>query len=154
MPPEIYKTSHRPGLNKLKRILLVDDQAHVLRVIKLSLDRNGFEVDTALSGDTALAMLKSAGAHASDNRHYDVLITDADMPGMNGMALCESVYREFSHGSPLMFIVGEDGDTSLSEWAGKHRGTELLEKPISLGWLVSRLDEHFGHYDKQVATGR
>ena len=80
MPPEIYKTSHRPGLNKLKRILLVDDQAHVLRVIKLSLDRNGFEVDTALSGDTALAMLKSAGAHASDNRHYDCLLYTSPSP--------------------------------------------------------------------------
>lgn len=127
----------------------------MLRVIKLSLDRNGFEVDTALSGDTALTMLKTSGdVRANNSCPYDVLIADADMPGMNGMDLCEAVHREFPDNPPLMFIVGEDGDKSLSDWVANHRGTELLEKPISLRWLVSRLNEYFGRYDKQAAVGR
>lgn len=127
----------------------------MLRVIKLSLDRNGFDVDTALSGDTALAMLKTASdTRTPNNFPYDVVIVSADMPGMNGKELCESTHRDFADDAPLMFIVGDDKDKSLSEWAIPYRATEVLEKPMSLRWLVSRLNDHFGRYDKQAAVAR
>jgi len=77
----------------LNRILLVDDQAHVLRVIKLSLDRNGFEVDTALSAEIALDMLQQG---AFESNPYDVVITDMDMPVMDGRELADCINRRFN----------------------------------------------------------
>ena len=124
----------------MKRILLVDDQAHVLRVIKLSLDRNGFEVDTALSGEIALKMLREA--------NYNVVITDIDMPILNGQELCEAIQREFVEDAPLCMLVVADGDEISDEWLASIDRTELVEKPMSLRWLVSRLNEYFGHFGK------
>lgn len=133
----------------LKRILLVDDQAHVLRVIKLSLDRNGFEVDTALSAEIALEMLQQGRLDANP---YDVVITDMDMPVMDGQQLADCINRRFEVQAPLIFLVGEESDQQLAVWAESQASTEIVEKPISLRWLVSRLNGYFGHYDT-VATG-
>ena len=123
----------------MKRILLVDDQAHVLRVIKLSLDRQGFEVDTALSGDIAVAMLKSGAGRACQ---YDVLIVDADMPGMNGMQLCEAVQRDLHAFLPLMFVAARSNDYPVSEWAKRFKFAECIAKPMSLQQLIPRLESH------------
>ena len=132
----------------LKRILLVDDQAHVLRVIKLSLDRNGFEVDTALSAEIALEMLQQGALEVNP---YDVVITDMDMPVMDGQQLADCINRNFETDAPLIFLVGEDSDQQLAEWAEKQASTEIVEKPMSLRWLVSRLNGYFGHYDTATA---
>jgi len=132
----------------LNRILLVDDQAHVLRVIKLSLDRNGFEVDTALSAEIALDMLQQGKL---DTNPYDVVITDMDMPVMDGQQLANCINRRFEGQAPLIFLVGEESDQQLAEWAESQTSTEIVEKPMSLRWLVSRLNGYFGHYDSAVA---
>ncbi|NNL50134.1 MAG: DNA-binding response regulator, partial [Woeseiaceae bacterium] len=44
----------------MKKILLVDDQAHVIRVVKLGLEDGGYEVDTAANGSECLVKLCSA----------------------------------------------------------------------------------------------
>lgn len=128
----------------MKSILLVDDQAHVLRVVKLSLDRNGFEVDTALGGSVALQMMQE--------RSYDVVITASDMPSMTGKQLCESIQRDFSQALPLVFVLINDDSAQETVWSNPMPMTELVEKPMSLRWLVARLNEYFGHYDR-VANG-
>lgn len=124
----------------MKKILLVDDQAHVLRVIKLSLDRNGYEVDTALTGEIALRMMAES--------HYDVLIADSSMPTMSGTQLCEAVYRDFDERLPLMFVVADEIDKDLVNWTRDYPSVEFLEKPMSLRWLVARLNEFFGCYEQ------
>lgn len=126
----------------MKKILLVDDQAHVLRVIKLSLDRNGYEVDTALNGEIALRMMNET--------EYDVLIADCDMPGMNGLELCEAVHREFDQAAPLIFLSAPEMSSDLTSWTARFPHTEFLEKPMSLRWLVARLNEFFGCYQQQL----
>ena len=128
----------------MKSILLVDDQAHVLRVVKLSLDRNGFEVDTALGGNIALQMMLE--------RPYDVVITASDMPSMTGRQLCESIQRDFSEALPLIFVLVNDDTDQEALWSNSMQMTELVEKPMSLRWLVARLNEYFGHYDR-VSNG-
>jgi len=136
------------------RILLIDDQAHVLRVIKLSLDRNGFDVDTADSGDTAVSMLRTSANGKGKLRQsaYDVIITDADMPGMHGTELCEAILRDFNDNPPLMFIVGDSADRQLAEWAARRPAIEVLEQPMSLAHLMDRIDEHFGQFEKIAAS--
>jgi len=132
--------------NQMKRILLVDNQAHVLRVMKLSLDRNGYEVDTALSGDVALRMLRET--------RYDVLITDNALTKMDGQQLIDTVSEQFQSRAPIMFLV-TDQDVSdqdiepLERWSEAYDRTECMEKPISLRYLVGRLNELFGKYDTQ-----
>lgn len=125
--------------NQMKRILLVDNQAHVLRVMKLTLDRNGYEVDTALSADVALRMLRETT--------YDVLIADNGLEKMDGQQLIDTIADQFKSRAPAMFLVTEQDAESLERWSVDIDRTECMEKPISLRYLVGRLNELFGKYD-------
>ncbi len=117
------------------RILIVDDQPHAVRVIRLALTRQGFTVDTAGDGEDALGKLRQA--------HFDVVITDLDMPRMSGQALCEAIETELGDAKPLVLIVTGMTERDVRGWASKRPGTELLEKPLSLKRLVGRLEAHF-----------
>jgi len=127
------------SVNPMKRILLVDNQAHVLRVMKLSLDRNGYEVDTALSADVALRMLRET--------KYDVMITDSGLTKMDGQQLIDTIADQFRSRAPIMFLVTDQDGEALEEWSSRIDRTECMEKPISLRYLVGRLNEMFGTYD-------
>jgi len=119
----------------LKRILVVDDEAHVLRVLRLSLDRNGYEVDTALDGEIALTMLRE--------QRYAALIVSAEFAPRGG-GLCDVVQRQFSDDAPLMLVMVDNAEEA--EWRGDSSAVERVERPVSLRWIVARLNEYFGDY--------
>jgi two-component system, OmpR family, alkaline phosphatase synthesis response regulator PhoP len=117
-----------------RKVLLVDEQAHVLRVMRLNLGRHGYEVDTALSSEAALLMLR-------DNT-YDALIITSDMPDMSNKELCKYA-SERSRIPIALMLVGTSMD---DEWLVHSAIAEKLDKPISLRWIVARLSEVFGDF--------
>lgn len=119
----------------MKRILLVDDEPHVVRVIKLALDRKGYTVEVARNGAEALEKLREQA--------FEVVITDFQMPRMDGRALCEAIASEPEGGRPLTLVVSGKPDLELADWATSAAHAEFLEKPVSLKRLVARLAAHF-----------
>lgn len=115
-------------------VLVVDDQPHVIRVIRLALERKGYRVDSALNGSQALDKLSAAD--------YDVLITDIDMPQMNGRELCDELHARGAGAPPLTFVVSGSTEPDLQDWAASHARTFCLEKPLSLKSLMALLEEH------------
>ncbi|MEY5032270.1 MAG: Alkaline phosphatase synthesis transcriptional regulatory protein PhoP, partial [Planctomycetota bacterium] len=65
------------------RILVVDDEAHIVQVVALKFRNAGLEVDTAGDGDEALAMLEGG--------RYDLVVTDLQMPAMSGIELARAM---------------------------------------------------------------
>ena len=123
------------GNMEMKRILIVDDEPHIIRVVKLSLTRQGYHVDTARNGEEGLEKL-----HAQS---YDVVITDIQMPRMTGKQMCLAMHEQIPDRTPLTLVLTSRTDLEHREWVQKLPKTELLEKPVSLKWLTSRLHEHF-----------
>jgi two-component system chemotaxis sensor kinase CheA len=70
-----------------RQLLFVDDSAFFRNMLTPVLRAAGYEVAAVSNGQEALALLKNG-------RHFDVLVTDIDMPGMDGFALTEAVRRE------------------------------------------------------------
>lgn len=70
----------------MPRILVAEDDRHISRVIALWLQRNGHEVIMALDGAKALDLMRE--------QRPDLLVTDVNMPGMDGMQLLEAVRSE------------------------------------------------------------
>lgn len=128
----------------MKRILLVDDQPHIIRVIKLALDQKGYHVDTAGDGLRALECLRA--------QRYDVLITDVQMPRMDGQQLCEAMHGEMPERCPFTLVVTARADGDIGEWAQRLPRTEFLEKPVSLRHLVQRLERLFTAAAPATAT--
>jgi len=118
-----------------RHILLVDDEPHVLRVLRLSLEREGYIVATANDGNAALA--------AMAQQLPDVLISDIQMDGMDGRTLCPLARATYPYHPFLILVM--TSMTALDEraWARELANTEFLEKPLSPRQLVARLSRHF-----------
>ena len=136
----------------LKRVLLVDGNVHVLHVMKSSLDRHGYEVDTALATDFATSLYREA--------RHDVVIVDGDAHGRGGEALAAALLGgDAAAGdaivpggpgesrAPLVIVIGGAAAGECRAGSGDAPTPERWIKPVSLRYLVARLAEHFGHYD-------
>jgi two-component system sensor histidine kinase and response regulator WspE len=85
----------------LKRVLVVDDSITVREVERKMIEAAGYHVDTAVDGMDGLNMLRSFP--------YDLLVTDVDMPRMNGIELVKTVRQDPSlRGLPVMMVSYKD----------------------------------------------
>lgn len=119
----------------MKRILLVEDEAHIVRVMKMALERAGFAVETAGNGEEALKYL--------ENGHPDVMITDIDMPRMTGRELCMRINADMPDRNFFIVVVTARTEIEHREWSQLIPNLGFLEKPVSVRKLVSRLEERF-----------
>lgn len=109
-------------------LLVVDDEAGILRLMKLELSAQGFRVVTASDGDQAIAM-------AEDHRP-DAVLLDVMMPGLSGLEVMRKL-RERSN-VPVLLVTAKDKDTD------KVRGLELgaddyIVKPFNPDELGARV---------------
>ncbi len=119
----------------MKKVLIVDDEPHIIRVLRLSLSRRGYTVDIARNGEEALKKL--------ENCTYDVVITDIQMPRMNGLELCNAMHEQSPENKPLTLLLTSRPELEYRDSAKGLKKTEFLEKPLSLRWLTKRLDDYF-----------
>ncbi len=116
-----------------QRVLIVDDEATVLRITRLSLEKAGYRVSTASDGAEALEMLR--------RDTYDVLVTDVNMPRMSGEELCLAMQTEELASRPITFVATGRTDRENRLWAEPLEDVELMEKPVSLRRLIARIRE-------------
>ncbi len=118
-----------------KKILIADDEPHVLRVLKMSLEREGYTVEVCANGKEALARL-SVG-------EPDVLITDIQMPLMTGEQLCRHIQQHMPSRRFLIFVLTSRTEIEHREWSREIPNLLFLEKPVSIRNLVEKLDAYF-----------
>jgi CheY-like chemotaxis protein len=119
----------------MKKILIADDEPHVSMILKLFLERSGYQVTTVLNGLQALTQIAK--------ELPDLLITDVQMPKMNGIDLCEAINRDFPELQQLIIVMTSHTDNDIRTWVKPHAHIELMEKPLSMRRLTSRLNEFF-----------
>jgi len=122
----------------MKKILIADDEPHVSTLLKQFLERTGYQVTTVLNGQQALEKI--------DQTRPDILITDVQMPKMNGMELCETLVHNYPNFCSLIIVMTSRTDNDIRQWAELHKHIELMEKPLSMRRLTSRLKEHFDSF--------
>jgi len=111
-----------------KKILVVDDEPQIVKVVKAYLEQSGFQVVTAADGSTALATFQ--------REKPDFMILDLSLPGMDGLDVCRAV-RHVSN-IPILML------TARVEEADKLVGLELgaddyVVKPFSPREVVARV---------------
>ncbi|MDA8236860.1 MAG: response regulator transcription factor [Chloroflexi bacterium] len=110
------------------RILVVDDEAPILDLVRGYLEREGFTVTTAADGPSALEAVRSAAP--------DVVILDVMLPGIDGIEVCRRL-RTFSDAYVLMLTArGEEIDRIVGLSVG---ADDYLVKPFSPRELVARV---------------
>jgi len=114
----------------VKKILVIDDEPAIAQLIKINLEADGYEVDTALDGMEGIEKAKASPP--------DVITLDVLMPGMNGFQVMELLKKNPGTADiPVIFI-------SIVEGPQKDRGFHLgavdfLTKPIEYGELLKSL---------------
>lgn len=115
-----------------RRILVVDDEEGIRTLVRKVLERQGFQVSEAESGNAALVLLEREGAS------YDLLISDMMMPGLDGRSLATRV-SQMQPGIRILFISGytEDREVQSGRLAP---GTAFLPKPFPHSALVDAVN--------------
>jgi CheY-like chemotaxis protein len=121
------------------KVLLVDDEQELVEILSGRLNKRGFVVDTALSGDEGLAKLQA--------RDYDVVILDVFMPGKDGI----QTLKEMKALRPLTEVIMLSGNATLqSAIDGMQNGAfDFLVKPADMGDLVEKINKAFARKAEQ-----
>lgn len=104
-----------------KKLLLVDDEEGIRKVLGISLSDMGYDVLTAESGDEALSIFRSESP--------PIVLTDIKMPGLDGIGLLQKIKIE-SPETEVIMITGH-GDMELAIKSLKLEATDFVTKPIN-----------------------
>ena len=110
------------------KILVVDDEPQITRVLRTSLSSQGYEVTIANDGQSAL--------RAFQEEKPDLIITDLSMPGMTGTELTENI-RDFSQ-VPIIVLSVRGEDKNKIEALDKG-ADDYVTKPFSINELLARI---------------
>jgi CheY-like chemotaxis protein len=120
-----------------QQILVCDDEAHILHAVTFKLSTGGFEVAQASNGREAMAWLES---HTPD-----FIITDYQMPELDGFALCEFIRsRPETADVPIIMLTAKALELSEDAVKRKFGLVALLMKPFSPRGLLDLVKKGIG----------
>ncbi len=126
-----------------KRILICDDDLHILRAAEFKLKRAGFEVQCAGDGQEAWERIQK--------QCPDILVTDCQMPRLDGLALAERVRANpKTAGLPIVMLTAKGYELSHDNLSEEFGIAALLAKPFSPRELLKCVEQilETGKYEK------
>ncbi len=111
-----------------QRILVVDDELEIVKVVRAYLEQSGFRVLTASDGQQALAVYR--------HEHPDLVILDLNLPKMDGLDVCRTIRRESN--TPVIMLTArvEETDRLIGLEIG---ADDYIVKPFSPREVVARV---------------
>ena len=126
----------------MKNILIVDDEPDIREILRYNLEKAGFNVTEATSGDDALNKL---------SKDLDLAILDIMMPGKDGYQVCKKI-REQGNTLPIIFLTAMDRE--FDEVRGLEvGGDDYVKKPFSPKMLIARINAIFRRVDQINSKG-
>ena len=123
----------RPAQYAERRLLIIDDEPDLIAVLQAILIESGFQIRTASNGNEALKILS--------DEHFDVILSDIRMPGLDGQEL----YHRVRENKPalakrMIFVTGDTVSAKTREFLDM-TGNLWLSKPFQIRDVVSRVQE-------------
>ena len=119
----------RAPLDVRKRLLVVDDELPILKLVTRILATDHYDIASASSGDEAAQMITAPGYPG-----VDLLVTDLMMPGLNGRQLATIARRQFPD-VRVLYITGF-ADTLFKDLTELSEGESFIEKPFGTDGLL------------------
>lgn len=110
------------------RLLLVEDEDALRSTLRLNFELEGYDVTTVVNGPDALERLRGA--------HYDVVVMDVMLPGMDGFSVVETIRLE-GNATPVLFLTARTAASDRIR--GLKAGEDHLGKPFELEELLLRV---------------
>ena len=145
MKPHVSRspgTEPDPDVGPLRRVLVIEDDANIGKLVTLQLAELGCE--TALLADGV------AGLAEAQAGRYDLIILDLMLPRMDGLQICRRL-REKEHATPILMLTAKA--TELDRVLGLELGADdYLTKPFSMLELAARVKAVFRRADRATAA--
>ena len=132
------QNEHHP----IARVLVVDDEAHIVQVVALKFRNAGLEVETAGDGDEALAMVRSS--------RFDIVVTDLQMPTMSGIELARAMAADPRLSRIPVLMLTARGHLLREGEADSSNIARVVHKPFSPRGLLAEVLELI---DRNRASG-
>lgn len=129
-------------MNEQPRILVVDDEPQITRMLRRGLTMHGYQVRVAAEGEAAL--------ETYGDWHPELVITDLSMPHMNGLELCRRL-RAISQ-APII-VLSVKGEEHAKIEALDAGADDYITKPFSIGELLARVRAALRRAPATVAEG-
>ena len=116
------------------RLLIVDDNVALARVTQFAFDKAGFATQTACNGAIALDLARS--------EKFDMVITDQQMPVMNGIELCRELrnLEEYLH-TPIVMLTAKGLELELDQLREELQIQAIFPKPFSPSTIVDAVQK-------------
>lgn len=113
------------------RVLIIEDNRDILANVLDYLQLKGYGVDCAQDG--------LSGLHLATTQHYDLIVLDIMLPGIDGLQLCNRLRQDARRDTPIIMLTARD--TLEDRLAGLKSGADdYLVKPFALSELVARIE--------------
>jgi two-component system KDP operon response regulator KdpE len=134
-----------PGklVNAKRRILVVDDEQQITRVLRTSLSSQGYDIRVANDGEMALEILKDWTA--------DLVLTDLFMPRMDGVELCRQLRRRSHVPIVVLSVKGEERAKVQALDAG---ADDYVTKPFGMSELLARIRANLRRAPDEPASSK
>ena len=128
-----------------KKILIIEDEPDIVELIAYNLEREGYRVISANSGETGLAKVIS--------EHPDLILLDIMLPGMNGLDVCRRLKsHDTTRHIPVIMLTARDEDANIV--TGLELGADdYITKPFSPRVLLARARTVFRRREETPARG-
>lgn len=128
--------------NENEKILVVDDEKDIRKLVGIYLKKQGYAVEEAENGKIAIELVK-------ENPDFDLIIMDIMMPEMSGLEACRAI-REFSS-VPVLFLTAKTQEPDKND-AYDTGGDDFLSKPFEQSELIRKVKALIRRYN--VYKGR
>ncbi len=116
----------------MARIIIAEDEAHIIRILSMWLQRNGHEILEARNGKMALDIAR--------REEVDMLITDVHMPTMMGFELVEKLRTELKKNIPVMVLSSSCERGRIETTLAPHN-VRVYPKPFTPSRIVAEIDD-------------
>jgi two-component system KDP operon response regulator KdpE len=110
------------------KILVVDDEPQIRRIMRTTLTAQGYEVHDARSGEEALEAVR--------DQRFDLILMDANMPGIGGLEACRTIRTTSEAAIVMLTVRGAEEDKVAALDAG---ADDYVTKPFSMPELLARI---------------
>jgi DNA-binding NtrC family response regulator len=121
-------------MNNQQRIMVIDDEKIVGDMAKLSLEQDGYLVETFLNAEPALERLKE--------QSFDVVVTDYKMKGIDGMEVLRTVKKQYPSVKVIMITAFANLDAAIEALRGDVH--DFFPKPVRINELKASIRRALG----------
>lgn len=126
----------------MKKVLIVEDEQSILKLLQYNLEKEGYEVSGAMDGKEGYEMALSTS--------FDIILLDLMLPGMDGMDVCRELRRE-KVDTPIIMLTAKDSE--IDKIVGLELGADdYMTKPFSPREVTARMKAIFRRMERNSAS--